>query len=411
MFTGEYRHSVDDKGRLAVPSRFRAQLDGGARRLALARRLPRDPHPGRLGRARRRRSRRCPSPTRALVASSGSSSPAPSRRRSTARAASSSRPTSARWPASTPRPSSSARATTPRSGLPIAGTTYRRSLEDPDALAEALAGPRDLRAVGRPHALPGSARDPSSDRWRRDEGRAPAGAGGGGHRRCSRRLPAAFRSTPRSAAVGTPSGSWRRPTLMAASSASTPMGRPSPESTPACGRGSAIGSSCARRTSGSCGRRPGRRLRRGRRAAVRPRPVELPAGRHRARLRHPDRRPARHALRHEPRRPGRGAARDARRRRADRALPPLRRGAAAPAGSPGRSSTRRSTAPIATAEELGRARRARRRPATPASGAGSIPRPASSRRSGSPSTKSSTHSRTGWPPRSTSCGRAAGSSS
>ena len=30
MFTGEYRHTVDDKGRLAVPSRFRAQLDGGA---------------------------------------------------------------------------------------------------------------------------------------------------------------------------------------------------------------------------------------------------------------------------------------------------------------------------------------------------------------------------------------------
>jgi MraZ protein len=30
VFTGEYRHSVDDKGRLAVPSRFRAQLDGGA---------------------------------------------------------------------------------------------------------------------------------------------------------------------------------------------------------------------------------------------------------------------------------------------------------------------------------------------------------------------------------------------
>jgi hypothetical protein len=29
VFTGEYRHSVDDKGRLAVPSRFRAQLDAG----------------------------------------------------------------------------------------------------------------------------------------------------------------------------------------------------------------------------------------------------------------------------------------------------------------------------------------------------------------------------------------------
>ena len=30
MFTGEYRHSVDDKGRIAVPSKFRSQLDGGA---------------------------------------------------------------------------------------------------------------------------------------------------------------------------------------------------------------------------------------------------------------------------------------------------------------------------------------------------------------------------------------------
>ena len=29
MFTGEYRHTVDDKGRLAVPSKFRAQLDAG----------------------------------------------------------------------------------------------------------------------------------------------------------------------------------------------------------------------------------------------------------------------------------------------------------------------------------------------------------------------------------------------
>ena len=30
MFTGEYRHAVDAKGRIAVPARFRAQLDGGA---------------------------------------------------------------------------------------------------------------------------------------------------------------------------------------------------------------------------------------------------------------------------------------------------------------------------------------------------------------------------------------------
>lgn len=30
MFTGEYRHTVDDKGRIAIPSKFRAQLDSGA---------------------------------------------------------------------------------------------------------------------------------------------------------------------------------------------------------------------------------------------------------------------------------------------------------------------------------------------------------------------------------------------
>jgi transcriptional regulator MraZ len=30
VFTGEYRHSVDDKGRIAVPARFRAQLADGA---------------------------------------------------------------------------------------------------------------------------------------------------------------------------------------------------------------------------------------------------------------------------------------------------------------------------------------------------------------------------------------------
>jgi MraZ protein len=29
VFTGEYRHAVDEKGRLAVPARFRAQLEGG----------------------------------------------------------------------------------------------------------------------------------------------------------------------------------------------------------------------------------------------------------------------------------------------------------------------------------------------------------------------------------------------
>jgi len=30
VFTGEYRHTVDDKGRIAVPVKFRAQLDPGS---------------------------------------------------------------------------------------------------------------------------------------------------------------------------------------------------------------------------------------------------------------------------------------------------------------------------------------------------------------------------------------------
>ena len=59
MFTGEYRHAVDDKGRIAVPARFRAQLEERRGGLALDRRLPRDPPEEWLGRARRQ-GRRLP---------------------------------------------------------------------------------------------------------------------------------------------------------------------------------------------------------------------------------------------------------------------------------------------------------------------------------------------------------------
>ena len=130
----------------------------------------------------------------------------------------------------------------------------------------------------------------------------------------------------------------------------------------------------------------------------------------RARLRLPDRRPARHALRHVARRARRGAARDARRGRADGAVPALRRGAAGAADRPGdrrRADDRSRSRPPRSWPRSSSASP----PATRGSAAGSIPRRASSRRSGSRSTRSSTHSRTGSPPRSTSCGRAAGSSS
>ena len=139
---------------------------------------------------------------------------------------------------------------------------------------------------------------------------------------------------------------------------------------------------------------PDGRLRRRRRPAVRPRPVELPARPTPSAASASG--PAARSTCASTRRRGVPAAEllatlDA--DRADGALPALRRGAAAPAGSPARSSTparpRRSRPPRSWPRSSSGSR-----PATPAAAAGSTRRRASSRRSGSPSTRSSTPSRT-----------------
>ena len=158
-----------------VPRAARPGIDG----LGLARRLPRDPPQGRLGRpvgqGRGPADHRSEIPSlpalRVLArgrgrdgqAGPGPASRLPARIRS----------------ASAARPCSSARAITRRSGHRTGGTpTARRS-------TTRRSWPRPSRAWGsssEPYALPGSARDPIRSGWRRDARRAPAGAGGRGHR-------------------------------------------------------------------------------------------------------------------------------------------------------------------------------------------------------------------------------------
>ena len=138
--------------------------------------------------------------------------------------------------------------------------------------------------------------------------------------------------------------------------------------------------------------RAGGGLRGGRRDAVRPRPVVVPARRPRARLRLPGRRPAGHALRHEPRRPRLGPARDAVGRRARRRCSASTARSRPRGGSPRRSSPP-GHPPIETAEDLA-ALVERDVPVNPRRAAASTPRRACSRRSGSRSTRSSTRSRT-----------------
>ena len=257
------------------------------------------------------------------------------------------------WPT---RPWSSGRATTWRSGHPTGGTTTGgRSTTH-------KRWPRPSRGSGSSATTCASRIRSGSDRsgWRRDEGRARSGAGGGGHRDARSQLPAAFRSMPPWAAVGTPSGSWRRPTLMAASSASMPMGRPSPEWPIASGPASATASSFARRTSASS-------------ATVAPEAgfgavdgCLFDLGLSSYQLADTDRGFGFRAggpldMRFDTiaRRPRGRAPRDPRRRRADRPLPALRRGAEGAAHRPGH---RRCPAdrPGRDRRGAGRARRARR---------------------------------------------------
>ena len=243
VFTGEYRHSVDDKGRIAVPSKFRAQLDGGAvvsRWLDSCWRSTR----GRAGTPLPTRSRPCRSPTGA-GSFSGSSSPAPSTRRSTAGAGSSSRPSALKAAGLQNEAVVVGSRDHAEIWAPARWDDYRRSLRGHRVTREDPRGPWDL---GVPHALRGPLG--SVRRTWRDEGRAPPVLAEEVISMLSPAIGGNFRSTPRSAAVGTPSGSWRRPIPMAASRPRCRRGGHR-RSRPACGRDSATGWSCAGRTSAS----------------------------------------------------------------------------------------------------------------------------------------------------------------
>ena len=386
MFTGEYRHAVDGKGRIAVPARFRGQLADGA---VVARWLdsclaifPMTAWGELAATCREPADDRSQRPAAAAPAvQRGASRPS-----STGRVASSSRRACASSPASRPRRWCWGPATTRRSGRRPAGpTTAGASTTPTRSPARSPGWGSDVA----PHALPGSARDPQPTRGGEMElGHLPvmpdevlgtlapapgslqidATVGGGGH--TERILEAA---NPDGRVLGLDADQAAIDRVAKRLAAVRRPARPAPGELPRAGDGRARGG-----------------LRGRRRRAVRPRPVVVPARRPRAGLRLPHRRPARHALRHDARRAGLGAARDPRRRRARRAVPRAT-ARSRPRGRSRRRSSRparrRRSRPRRTSRQLDRDAS---RPATRASDAASTRPPACSRRCGSRSTRSST---------------------
>ena len=172
MFTGEYRHSVDDKGRIAVPAKFRLQLDGGAYLarwidacLAIFPKAEFEALAGKVGGLRI-------ADAAARTFSRAALRRAPTRSSSTARAGSSSRP---RCASSLGLAGDAVDRRGPRPrrdlGAGRAGTTtagrWRHPMPSPPTSPASGSEDRighDRAATAPPHALPGSVRDPPTER-------------------------------------------------------------------------------------------------------------------------------------------------------------------------------------------------------------------------------------------------------
>ena len=386
MFTGEYRHTVDDKGRIAVPAKFRVQLGAGAvvsrwldACLAIHTQAGWD-EPRDQGRGPAHHGQRLAPLPAIRVRRRGRGRTRPAGADPAAGAICATRSASAR------RPWSSVLAITRRSGSrPRGRPTARHS-------TTRRSWPRPSRAWGSssgPHALPGSARDPIDDGGGEMEaGHIPvlaeevltmlapapgslqidATLGGGGH-------------TERILEATDPDGR-----LLGLDADGAAIARVAGRLRPRFGDRLVLRQANFRELASVA---PGGRLRR--RSTVR----SSTSGLSSYQLADTDRGfgfraggPLDMRFDTQPRRAGRRAARDARRRRARRPLPPLRRGAQGRSDRPRRSSTpagpRRSPRPRTwPPSSSGSRRRIRVSPAGPTR------RRASSRRCGSRSTRNS----------------------